>query len=203
MPSPRPHALCRARSRPQSCPVPGLGMAAVAAAQTQCFVAGWTVALRDVTARGRSQDNAESSPLGAEAAAVVPPPLSALTGDSEAVSPRHRESHVSPQALLRAVLEVLAPVWCVLGGCTAPRAGLGEPMVELLLSLVALSLRGAGIGFGFTACCTSHLEFTMGSCHGTCFLPMDLGQQGCVGNTSVRVCGCVCLGRSAGRIPHF
>lgn len=59
--------------------------------------------------------------------------------------------------------------------------------MELLLSLVALSLRGAGLrfGFGFTACCISHLAL------GTCFLPMDLGEQGCAGNTSVSICGCV------------
>lgn len=57
-------------------------------------------------------------------------------------------------------------------------------MLELLLSLVALSLRGAelGFGFGFTACCISHLALAKGSCQGACFLLMDLGVQGCVGN---------------------
>lgn len=38
-----------------------LGMATLAPAQAQLLVAGWTVALRDVTAWGRSQDTAEAS----------------------------------------------------------------------------------------------------------------------------------------------
>lgn len=105
--------------------MPGLLMAALAPAQTQRFVAVWTVALRDVTVRGRSQDAAEVSPCQARAVgrahmAVVPPPLSALTWRSEALGTATR-----PSRLLQAVLDVPGPGVMCWGAAEPPRAELG------------------------------------------------------------------------------
>lgn len=117
--------------RPQGCTAPGLGTATLAPAQAQRFVAGWTVALRDVTARGRSQDTAEVSSRGAEAVSTaqhLPADEqldSTLAGmpspQSQALTPLcHGESPESPRATPSGT-EVAQPLRGVLGSCRAPR----------------------------------------------------------------------------------